>query len=122
MTSKFDITINKGSDYIADLELVYYVDKSWKDLELQESEVFMQIRETYYSDNVVLDLSESKFIRIEDNLIKIHIPGTSTQSLEDITSGVYDIKLRNIISGIETRILEGKVMFKDNVTRIANDD
>lgn len=113
--AKRNIIIEQGATYTLNL--------IWKDsasvpVNLTGYSARMQVRRTFNSDDTLLDLSSSNGdITLGGALGTIAIVASATDTaLIYVKTGFYDIELESS-SGVVTRLMEGEVTIKPEVTR-----
>lgn len=119
MTAKKDLTIYQGSTFrfqFTITEIDEYRNETAMDL--TGCEVGMQIRPSHRSNDLILDLGDSDYIKILDapnGVIEIDVPASVTEDL-NFSSGVYDIEIK-FPDDFVIRIIEGRVTLSLEVTR-----
>lgn len=111
---KYDLTIERG----ATLSLVVtYNDSSGDPNDLTSYTARLQIRRKVSDSNFLLELStENGGIILGGALGTITLNASAATTAELSGSGVYDLEIISS-GGVVTRVIEGAVYFKDNVTR-----
>jgi hypothetical protein len=110
-----NITIEKGATYR--LPLIWQ-DSNSVPVDLTGYTARMQVRKTFASEEKLLDLTtENGAIVLGGALGTITITASATATSNiDAKTGVYDVELQSS-SGIVTRLIEGDVTIKPEVTR-----
>lgn len=113
--NRHDFIIKKGATFSKELR---WKDENGTPINLTGYIARMQIRETVESTTTIVDLTtENGRIALGGALgtITLTISATDTMSITQ-SSAVYDLELV-AGGGLVTRLLEGDVLFTDNVTR-----
>lgn len=111
----YNITIEQGATFTLRIQ---WLDPNDDPIDLTGYSARMQIRPYAESDQVFLtiDTDSNGGITIESDWeISIEIPATETETLNQYC-GVYDLELESI-TGVVTRLLQGKVTISPEVTR-----
>jgi len=107
--------IEKGATY---RHTLYWKDKNGTAINLTGCTAKMQVRESTDSTTVLLELSSDNsrilFTAI-DGKIELYVSDEDTALLSGL-GGVYDLEVYHP-NGDTTRIIEGKIAFKPEVTR-----
>lgn len=123
MAGKYDIDIYQGASLSFSFTLESDTPSGTPEpVDLTLANVYMQIRQNYQSNELMLDLNAGGHIWIDEPLagrIKIDIPGSVTRNLYIRTTGVYDI-LVVFDDGNILKPLAGIVNFHPEVTQIQN--
>jgi hypothetical protein len=110
-----DLLIEKGATYE---KIFYYKDNTRTPIDLTDYTARMQVRSTFRSTVVILDLTTENggiVITPAEGKIVINITDTATSAIVG-SKGVYDLEL---ISGtsVITKLIRGTVKMPDEVTR-----
>lgn len=108
-------SIEKGATY---RHTLIWKDSTGNVINLTGCQAKLQVRESITSGNVLLELSTTNGGIIITPLlgkIELYLASAASTSL-DGTGGVYDLEVY-FSNGDVTRLIEGKISFKDEVTR-----
>jgi len=107
--------IEKGATY---RHTLYWKDKNGVAIDLTGCTAKMQVRESADATTVLLELSSENnrvLFTAVDGKIELYVADQDTAGLDGL-GGVYDLEVYHP-NGDTTRIVEGKVAFKSEVTR-----
>ena len=119
---KYNITIEKGSDYILPVQVMQGPAEALVPRPLTGYKARMQIRETYTSAASLVSLTSDPADGLTVNeaagTIEIIVTAIKTTGLPlTLKKGVYDLEIYNTATGAVERVLKGKVKFDPEVTR-----
>ena len=109
------LIVEKGADFPF---MLTWKDSNSNPIDLTGYSARMQIRPSHKSSEVILSLSspdDGITLGTTDGLITVNITNAQSSAI-DISAGRYDLELVNP-SGLVTRLIEGKIKFKPEVTR-----
>lgn len=116
MAAKLSLpAIEKGATYS---HILYWKDKTKIPMDLTDVTAKMQVRETVESSTILLELSTENggitITSLEGKLV-LALSASQTTALVGL-GGVYDLELY-YSSGKVVRLIEGRIVFKPEVTR-----
>ena len=112
--AKYDITIEKGTTFIQEF---VYKDSNSQIIDLTGYTARMQVRQSEPSSTTIFNLTDVDGITIAplEGKLSVRIEAADTASISAITA-VYDLEIE-ATDGTVTRLVEGKVAIKQEVTR-----
>jgi hypothetical protein len=112
--AQYDLTIEAGATFT---KVFRWRNAEGDPIDLTGYTARMQIRETYASPTPLVSLTTGSGITLEaaDGVVNVEITADQTAALA-ARRGVYDLELEDA-SGFVTRLVEGKVTIRPEVTR-----
>ena len=112
ITSTQNLTLNKGSAY----RIVFKLLNNGSDVDLTGNSLRGQIRTSFYSSEVLLDMSSANLLlNLGNSSITMILPERFTRRVSQ-TSVVYDIEILNTLAE-SSKIIAGTIIFIPEVTR-----
>lgn len=118
MAGKKDLNIYQGATFRFDFSLSQVVDGVESPVDITNATAKMQIRPSYSSNTLYLDLGADGYISITDPIngtVTIDVPASVTETL-DFSSAVYDIDIV-FQDGFVLKLVQGNVILSLGVTR-----